>query len=52
LYGHRNVDVDIIRREFRDLPLIGFFSYAEIGPSADGCCLHNYTGVLTLIGES
>jgi small ligand-binding sensory domain FIST len=52
LYGQPNVDVEIIRRGFDGVPLIGFFSYAEIGPSADGSCLHNYTGVLTLIGES
>lgn len=52
LYGHANVDLEIIRRQFGDLPVIGFFTYAEIGPTADGSCLHNYTGVLTLIGEA
>jgi small ligand-binding sensory domain FIST len=51
LYGHPNVDLDIIRRYFPDLPIIGFFTYAEIGPTAEGQCLHNYTGVLTLVGE-
>jgi small ligand-binding sensory domain FIST len=45
------VDLDIIRARFKDLPLIGFFTYAEIGPAADGRCLHNYTGVLTLVSE-
>jgi small ligand-binding sensory domain FIST len=52
LYGQANVDLEIIRREFGDLPVIGFFTYAEIGPTADGSCLHNYAGVLTLIGEA
>jgi small ligand-binding sensory domain FIST len=52
LYGRPNVDRDIIRNEFGDLPLIGFFSYAEIGPAGDGSCLHNYAGVLSLIGEA
>lgn len=52
LYGRPNVDLNIIRDEFRDLPVIGFFTYAEIGPTPDGSCLHNYTGVLTLIGEA
>ncbi len=52
LYGQANVDLEIIRREFADLPVIGFFTYAEIGPTTDGACLHNYTGVLTLIGEA
>jgi small ligand-binding sensory domain FIST len=52
LYGQANVDLDIIRQEFGDLPIIGFFTYAEIGPTGDGPCLHNYAGVLTLIGEA
>jgi len=51
LYGRPNVDLDIIRARFKDLPLIGFFTYAEIGPGADGQCLHNYTGVLALVGD-
>lgn len=51
LYGRPNVDLDIIRRHFQDVPIIGFFTYAEIGPSGEGSCLHNYTGVLTLVGE-
>ena len=51
LYGRPNVDLDIIRKYFPDLPLIGFFTYAEIGPTSYGQCLHNYTGVLTLVGD-
>jgi small ligand-binding sensory domain FIST len=51
LYGRPNVDLDIIRRHFSDLPVIGFFTYAEIGPTAEGSCLHNHTGVLTLVGD-
>lgn len=51
LYGHPNVDIEIIRRHFDDVPIIGFFTYAEIGPASEGSCLHNYTGVLTLVGE-
>jgi small ligand-binding sensory domain FIST len=51
LYGEKDVDVTFLRRAFPDLPLIGFFSYAELAPLHGINLFHNYTGVLTLISE-
>lgn len=51
LYGEKDVDVTILRRAFPDLPLIGFFTYAELAPIQATNLYHNYTGVLTLISE-
>jgi len=51
LYGEKNVDVMILRQAFPDLPLIGFFTYAELAPIQNTNLFHNYTGVLTLISE-
>jgi small ligand-binding sensory domain FIST len=50
LYGEDNVDVTAIRKTFGDIPLIGFSTYAEIGPIMGVPHLLTYTGVLTLIG--
>jgi small ligand-binding sensory domain FIST len=51
LYGEKDVDVTILQRAFPDLPLIGFFTYAELAPIQTTNLFHNYTGVLTLISE-
>jgi small ligand-binding sensory domain FIST len=51
LYGKKNVDITLIRKHFGDMPLIGFFSYAEIAPAACGPQWHNYSGVLTVFSE-
>src|ERR1700693_4578139 len=52
LYGKRNVDTGLIRKYFGELPLIGFFSYAEMASTPCGDTLwHNYSGVLTIFGE-
>jgi len=51
LYGEKDVDVAILRRAFPDLPLIGFFTYAELAPVHNTNHFHNYTGALTLISE-
>lgn len=51
LYGEKDVDVTILRRAFPNLPLIGFFTYAELAPIQSTNLYHNYTGVLTLISE-
>jgi len=32
-----------------DVPWLGFYSYAEIGPMKEHNCLHNYTAVVTAI---
>ena len=32
-----------------EVPWLGFYSYAEIGPMKDNNCLHNYTAVITAL---
>ena len=49
LYGHENIDLAFIQSHFGPIPLIGFFSYAEIAPLRGVSLLHSYTGVLTLL---
>jgi small ligand-binding sensory domain FIST len=51
LYGKKGVDLGLFKRYFKDIPLIGFFTYAEIAPINRTNYLHNYTGVLTLISD-
>lgn len=51
LYCEANHDVTIIKEFFGDLPIIGFFGNAEIAPLAGQNYVHNYTGVLVLVGE-
>ena len=51
LYGEKDVDVTLLRRAFPDLPLIGFFTYAELAPIQTVNLFHNYTGVLALLSE-
>ena len=51
LYGERDVDVAEIRRRFPNLPLLGFFCNAEIGPLRDVNQLFTYTGVLLIVGR-
>ncbi len=51
LYGEAGVDAAEIRRRFPDLPLLGFFGNAEIGPVDSENRLFTYTGVLLLVGE-
>ena len=52
LYGEPNHDLTIIKEFFGDLPIIGFFGNAEIAPLAGRNYVHNYTGVLVLVGET
>ena len=49
-YGVPGLDTAYIRRHLGTLPVGGFFSGAEIAPGAGGLQLHQYTGVLTLLG--
>jgi len=49
LYGHENIDLAFIQAHFGKIPLLGFFSYAEIAPLRGISLLHSYTGVLTLL---
>ena len=52
LYGESGTDLKLIKRYLGDVPLIGFFTYAEIAPLGPLTQLHNYTGVLALISEA
>jgi small ligand-binding sensory domain FIST len=49
LYGHDNIDLAYIQAHVGRIPLLGFFSYAEIAPLRGVNLLHSYTGVLTLL---
>lgn len=52
LYGKKNIDTALIRKYFGGMPLIGFFSYAEIAPTKCGPQWHNYSGVLAVFSET
>jgi small ligand-binding sensory domain FIST len=52
LYEKGDIDATEIQRKFPDLPLLGFFGDAEIGPIDGENRLFTYTGVLLLVGES
>jgi small ligand-binding sensory domain FIST len=51
LYGEPGVDASIIREQLGDVPLAGFFGNGELAPFLGTNLLHNYTGVLLLVGE-
>lgn len=51
LYRLPDIDSAYINLYFRSLPLIGFFTYAEIAPTGGQTLLHQYTGVLVLLGD-
>jgi small ligand-binding sensory domain FIST len=51
LYGKKNIDTALIRKYFGEMPVIGFFSYAEIAPAKCGPQWHNYSGVLAVFSE-
>lgn len=52
LYGEPGVDVSIIREHLGDFPLAGFFGNGELAPFLGTNFLHNYTGVLVLVGSA
>ena len=52
LYGQKNVDLELIRKAFPHIPILGFFSYGEIAPLDYVNHLHHYSGVLTLCGKN
>jgi small ligand-binding sensory domain FIST len=52
LYGEPGTDLALIKKHLGDIPLLGFFTYAEIAPLGQLTQLHNYTGVLALISEA
>ena len=51
LYGLPDLDTAYIKQYLGDIPLIGFFSGCEIAPIQHQHSLHQYSGVLVLIGE-
>ncbi|HET9481918.1 MAG TPA: FIST N-terminal domain-containing protein [Candidatus Polarisedimenticolia bacterium] len=52
LYGLPDIDTAYIRNCFSELPLAGFFGYAEIASLLGRARLHNYTGVMALVSEA
>jgi small ligand-binding sensory domain FIST len=52
LYGESGIDLALIKKYLGDIPLIGFFTYAEIAPMGQITHLHNYTSVLTLVSNA
>ncbi|MEE9274898.1 MAG: FIST N-terminal domain-containing protein [bacterium] len=51
LYGEKGVDAEAIRRRVGGLPVVGFFTGAEFAPIGPIDHLHQYSGVLVLLGE-
>ncbi len=51
LYGEPGIDAAEIHRALPDVPILGFFCNAEIGPLKGENQLFTYTGVLVLVGE-
>ena len=49
-YGVSGLESAYLRQHLGALPVAGFFSGAEYAPGADGTQLHQYTGVLTMLG--
>jgi small ligand-binding sensory domain FIST len=51
LYHSMNVDIQIIRKYFNDMPLIGFSTFGEIAPINGINTIHTYSGILALVSE-
>jgi len=51
LYGFPDLDTSYIKQYFGEIPLIGFFTGCEIAPIRHQSALHQYSGVLVLVGE-
>ena len=51
LYGEPGIDAAEISSALPDVPILGFFCNAEIGPLKGENQLFTYTGVLVLVGE-
>jgi len=50
-YGLPGLDTAYIRQQLGPLPVAGFFSGAEFAPGAGVSQLHQYTGVLAMLGS-
>jgi len=51
-YGVPGLDTAYIRQQLGRLPVAGFFSGAEFGPGQSGATLHQYTGILAVLGAA
>ncbi len=51
LYGEQGVDAALLRQALPDVPVLGFFCNAEIGPLRGLNQLFTYTGVLMLVAD-
>jgi small ligand-binding sensory domain FIST len=51
LYGISDHDVSFIKRTLGDVPLLGFFSAAEIAPLAERPVIQMFSGVLALVAD-
>jgi len=51
MYGVGGVDLDMIRKRFPGLPLVGIRSSFEIGPGRVSSTIHLYSGVLSVFGS-
>jgi small ligand-binding sensory domain FIST len=51
LYGRPNHDVDQIKRDLGDFPMVGFFGNAEFAPVGGRNFVHSYTGGLVVFTD-
>ncbi len=51
LYGFPDMDISYMKQYLGEIPVIGFFTGCEIAPIHQQRQLHQYSGVLALIGE-
>ena len=51
LYGIPDIDSSYINQYLADVPVIGFFTGCEIAPVQRQAIVHQYSGVLVLVGE-
>jgi small ligand-binding sensory domain FIST len=51
-YGMPGLDSAYIHRHLGSVPVAGFFSGAEFAPGAGAATLHQYTGVLAMLGPA
>ena len=51
LYGIPDIDSSYLSQYLADVPIIGFFTGCEIAPIQRQAIVHQYSGVLVLVGE-
>ena len=51
LYGIPDIDSSYLNQYLADVPIIGFFTGCEIAPIQRQTIVHQYSGVLVLVGE-